>query len=70
MSTASGRPRPRKADHIVLVDRCLAPEVAYEITKMDGLYGIPLHEHYGTRRFSNLKTWRFLPRQAREAGVC
>ena len=31
MSTASGRPRPRKSDHILLVDRCLAPEIAIEI---------------------------------------
>ena len=47
MNTGSGRPRPRKGDHIFLVDRCLAPEVAYEISKMDGLYGIPLRDHYG-----------------------
>ncbi len=47
MNTGSGRPRPRKGDHILLVDRCLAPEIAYEISKMDGLYGIPLRDHYG-----------------------
>jgi hypothetical protein len=43
---SSGRPRPPKDAHILLVDRCLAPEIAREISKMDGLYGIALTEHY------------------------
>jgi PIN like domain len=60
MSTASGRPRPRKTDLILLVDRCLAPEVAYEISKMDGLYGIPLHEHYGDGAAQRLDDITFL----------
>ena len=60
MSTASGRPRPRRTDVILLVDRCLAPEVAYEISKMDGLYGVPLHEHYGDKAAQHLEDLTFL----------
>lgn len=60
MSTASGRPRPRKTDLIVLVDRCLSPEVAYEISKMDGLYGIPLKEQYGDQVAQQLPDVAFL----------
>jgi hypothetical protein len=57
MSIANGRPKPRRSDQILLVDRCLAPELAYEISKMDGLYGIALHEHYGaTRQPSRCRT--------------
>jgi hypothetical protein len=47
MSTSSGRPRPRSSDQILLVDRCLSPEIAHEISKVDGMFGIALHEHYG-----------------------
>ena len=46
-STSSGRPRPPKGAQILLVDRCLAPEIAREISKMDGIHGIALAEHYG-----------------------
>lgn len=60
MSTGSGRPKPRKSDLILLVDRCLAPEVAYEISKMDGLYGIPLFEHYGDEVSQGLADVTFL----------
>ncbi len=60
MSTANGRPGPRRSDQILLVDRCLAPEVAYEISKLDGLYGLPLHEHYGDDRAQRLEDITFL----------
>lgn len=60
MSTDSGRPRPRKTDQIVLVDRCLSPEVAYEISKVDGLYGLPLYEHYGNEAAEGLEDVTFL----------
>jgi hypothetical protein len=43
-----------------LVDRCLAPEVAYEISKMDGLYGIPLRDHYGDNTAQALEDITFL----------
>ena len=65
MSTASGRPRPRKSDHILLVDRFLAPEIAIEISKMEGLYGISLREHYGDDAAQQLADVTFLT----EAGV-
>lgn len=65
MSTGSGRPRPRKADRVVLVDRCLAPEIACEITKMEGLYGIPLHEHYGDAAAHHLQDVNFLAEAGR-----
>lgn len=65
MSTASGRPRPRKSDHILLVDRCLAPEIAIEISKMEGLYGISVREHYGDDAAQQLADVTFLA----EAGV-
>jgi hypothetical protein len=60
MSTGSGRPRPRKGDHILLVDRCLAPEVAYEISKLDGLHGVPLRDHYGDETAQQLEDITFL----------
>lgn len=60
MNTGSGRPRPRKGDQILLVDRCLAPEVAYEICKMDGLHGIPLRDHYGDEAAQGLEDITFL----------
>lgn len=60
MSTVGGRPRPRKTDQILLVDRCLAPEVADEISKMDGLYGIALKEHYGDQTAQQLADVTFL----------
>ncbi|MFF5325362.1 hypothetical protein ACFY2Y_16790 [Janibacter hoylei] len=60
MSTVGGRPRPRKTDQILLVDRCLAPEVADEISKMDGLYGIALKEHYGDQAAQQLADVTFL----------
>jgi PIN like domain len=66
MSTASGRPRPRKSDLILLVDRCLAPEVALEISKMDGLYGIALHEHYGNEAAQHLADITFLAEAGRQ----
>lgn len=66
MNTGSGRPRPRKGDHILLVDRCLAPEVAYEISKLDGLYGVPLRDHYGDETAQQLEDITFLT----EAGQC
>ena len=47
MSIVSGRPQPRKSDLVLLVDRCLAPEVAYELCKVEGLHGVPLRDHYG-----------------------
>lgn len=64
ISTASGRPRPRRSDLIVLVDRCLAPEVALEISKLDGLYGVSLYEHYGDAAAQHLEDVTFL----KEAG--
>lgn len=60
MNTGSGRPRPRKGDLIFLVNRCLAPEVAYEICKMDGLHGIPLCDHYGDETAQGLEDIAFL----------
>ncbi len=60
MNTASGRPKPRRSDHILLVDRCLSPEVAYEVSKFDGLYGIPLAEHYGEAVAQQLADVTFL----------
>lgn len=60
MNIASGRPRPRKTDLILLVDRCLAPEVAYEISKMDWLYGLTLHEHYDDDAAQQLEDVTFL----------
>ncbi|CCI51327.1 PIN-like domain-containing protein [Nostocoides jenkinsii] len=60
MNTGSGRPRPRKGDQILLVDRCLAPEVAYEISKMDGIHGIPLRDHYGDETAQGLEDITFL----------
>lgn len=60
MNTGSGRPQPRKNDHILLVDRCLAPEVAYEICKMDGMHGIPLRDHYGDETAQQLEDVTFL----------
>ena len=60
MNTAIGRPRPRKGDHILLVDRCLAPEVAYEICKMEGLHGIPLRDRYGDEIAQGLEDIAFL----------
>jgi len=43
-----------------LVDRCLAPEVAYEISKMDGIYGIALKDHYGDNVAQRLADVTFL----------
>jgi PIN like domain len=60
MSTSSGRPRPRSSDQILLVDRCLSPEIALEISKMDGLYGIALNEHYGDAVAQTLADVTFL----------
>lgn len=60
MNTGSGRSKPRKTDSILLVDRCLAPEVAYEVSKMDGLYGIALRDHYGDRDAQQLSDVTFL----------
>ena len=60
MSTEPGRPGPRRSDLILLVDRCLAPEVAYEISKMDGLYGVPLRDHYGDETAQMLEDVTFL----------
>lgn len=60
MNTGSGRPRPRKGDHILLVDRCLAPEVAYEISKMDGLHAVPLRDQYGDNTAQRLEDVTFL----------
>ncbi len=60
MNTLSGRPKPRKTDLILLVDRCLAPEVAYEVSKMDGLYGIALRDHYGDQDAQHLADVTFL----------
>lgn len=60
MNTGIGRPRPRRGDRILLVDRCLAPEVAYEICKMDGLHGIPLRDHYGDETAQRLEDITFL----------
>ena len=65
MNTGSGRPRPCKGDHILLVDRCLAPEVAYEICKMDGLHGIPLRDHYGDITAQALEDISFLTEAGR-----
>lgn len=65
MSTVSGRPRPRKADLILLVDRCLAPEVAYEISKMEGLYGLALKDHYGDQGAQQLADVTFLAEAGR-----
>lgn len=65
MSTGSGRPRPRKSDQIVLVDRCLAPEVAYELSKVDGLHGIPLCDHYGNPTAEALEDITFLSEAGR-----
>jgi hypothetical protein len=44
----------------MLVDRCLAPEIALEISKMDGLYGIALAEHYGDQVAQDLADVDFL----------
>ena len=60
MNIGSGRPRPRKGDQILLVDRCLAPELAYEICKMEGLHGIPLRDHYGDGAAQGLEDVTFL----------
>ncbi|REF24617.1 hypothetical protein [Calidifontibacter indicus] len=60
MSIAPGRPRPRKTDLVVLVDRCLPPEVAYELTKMENFYGIALKDHYGDDIAQNLPDVTFL----------
>ena len=60
MNTANGRPKPRRTDQIILVDRCLAPEVAYEVSKLEGLYGIPLSEHYGDETAQQLEDVEFL----------
>lgn len=60
MSTASGRPRPRRTDLILLVDRCLPPEIAHEVSKLDGLYGIPLRDHYGDEVAQQLEDVTFL----------
>ena len=68
MNTGRGRPRPRKGDHILLVDRCLAPEVAYEICKLDGLHGIPLRDHYGDVTAQALEDITFLT-EAGQAGL-
>ena len=59
-STSSGRPRPPKGAHILLVDRCLAPEIAREISKMDGIHGIALAEHYGDEVAHRLTDVTFL----------
>lgn len=60
MDIAPGRPRPRNNDLIVLVDRCLPPEVAYELTKMDNFYGIPLKDQYGEQDAQQLADVDFL----------
>lgn len=60
MNTGSGRPKPRKTDLILLVDRCLPPEVAYEVSKLDGLYGIALRDHYGDTEAQRLSDVTFL----------
>lgn len=60
MNTGNGRPRPRKSDLILLVDRCLAPEVAYEICNMHGLHGIPLRDHYGDETAQGIEDITFL----------
>ncbi len=65
MSTESGRPKPRRTDLILLVDRCLSPEIAYEISKMDGLYGIPLFEQYGDEVAQQLTDVTFLTEAGR-----
>lgn len=65
MNIGSGRPGPRKGAHILLVDRCLAPEVAYEISKMDGLHGIPLRDHYGDDHAQRLEDTTFLAEAGR-----
>ena len=67
MSTSSGRPRPRSSDQILLVDRCLSPEIAHEISKADGMYSIALHEHYGDAVAQSLADVTFLA-HAGEAG--
>ncbi len=55
MNTGSGRPRPRKGDHILLVDRC----------QMDGLHGIPLRDHYGDITAQALEDITFLTEAGR-----
>jgi hypothetical protein len=59
-STGSGRPKPRKSDHILLVDRCLTPLLAREISKIDGLYGISLAEQFGDEAAQSMPDVDFL----------
>lgn len=65
MNTGSGRPGPRRGDHILLVDRCLAPEVAYEICKMAGLHGIALRDCCGDDTAQQLEDITFLAEAGR-----
>ncbi|MEI2826391.1 MAG: hypothetical protein V9F04_08220 [Dermatophilaceae bacterium] len=52
---------------MLLVDRCLAPEVAYELCKMDGLHGIPLRDHY-VDETAQLLERHHIPHRGRQRG--